>query len=60
MEILGCGMIHPVVFENCGIDPDKWTGFAFGMGVDRVAVVRYGVPDMRLLFENDPRFLAQF
>jgi phenylalanyl-tRNA synthetase alpha chain len=60
IEILGCGMIHPVVFENCGIDPDKWTGFAFGMGVDRVAVVRYGVPDMRLLFENDPRFLAQF
>jgi phenylalanyl-tRNA synthetase alpha chain len=60
IEILGCGMIHPVVFESCGIDPEKWTGFAFGMGVERVAVVRYGIPDMRLMFENDPRFLAQF
>lgn len=60
IEILGCGMIHPVVFESCGIDPEKWTGFAFGMGIERMAVVRYGIPDMRLLFENDPRFLAQF
>jgi phenylalanyl-tRNA synthetase alpha chain len=60
IEILGCGMIHPVVFERCGIDPEKWTGFAFGMGLERVAVVRYGIPDMRLMFENDPRFLAQF
>jgi phenylalanyl-tRNA synthetase alpha chain len=60
IEILGCGMIHPVVFESCGIDPEKWTGFAFGLGLERVAVVRYGIPDMRLLFENDPRFLAQF
>ena len=60
IEILGCGMIHPVVFESCGIDPEKWTGFAFGMGVERVAVVRYGIPDMRLMFENNPRFLAQF
>ena len=60
IEILGCGMIHPTVFESCGIDPDQWTGFAFGMGLERVAVVRYGIPDMRLLFENDPRFLAQF
>jgi len=60
IEILGCGMIHPVVFESCGIDPERWTGFAFGMGVERVAVVRYGIPDMRLMFENDPRFLAQF
>jgi phenylalanyl-tRNA synthetase alpha chain len=60
IEILGCGMIHPVVFESCGIDPEEWTGFAFGMGVERLAVVRYGIPDMRLLFENDPRFLAQF
>jgi phenylalanyl-tRNA synthetase alpha chain len=60
MEILGCGMIHPVVFESCGIDPEQWTGFAFGMGVERVAMVRYGIPDIRLLFENDPRFLAQF
>jgi phenylalanyl-tRNA synthetase alpha chain len=60
IEILGCGMIHPVVFESCGLDPEKWTGFAFGMGVERVAMVRYGIPDLRLLFENDPRFLAQF
>jgi phenylalanyl-tRNA synthetase alpha chain len=60
IEILGCGMIHPVVFESCGIDPEEWTGFAFGMGVERVAMVRYGIPDVRLLFENDPRFLAQF
>ncbi len=60
IEILGCGMIHPVVFESCGIDPEKWTGFAFGMGVERVAMVRYGIPDLRLLFENDPRFLSQF
>jgi len=60
IEILGCGMIHPVVFESCGIDPETWSGFAFGMGLERVAVVRYGIPDMRLLFENDPRFLAQF
>ena len=60
IEILGCGMIHPVVFESCGLDPERWTGFAFGMGVERVAIVRYGIPDIRLLFENDPRFLAQF
>lgn len=60
IEILGSGMIHPVVFEHCGIDPEKWTGFAFGMGVERVAMVRYGIPDIRVLFENDPRFLAQF
>jgi phenylalanyl-tRNA synthetase alpha chain len=60
LEILGCGMIHPVVFESCGLDPDRWTGFAFGMGIERVAMVRYGIPDVRLLFENDPRFLGQF
>ncbi len=60
IEILGCGLIHPVVFESCGIDPEKWTGFAFGMGVERVAMVKHGIPDLRLLYENDPRFLAQF
>jgi phenylalanyl-tRNA synthetase alpha chain len=60
IEILGCGLIHPVVFESCGIDPEKWTGFAFGMGVERVAMIKYGIPDLRLLFENDPRFLSQF
>jgi phenylalanyl-tRNA synthetase alpha chain len=60
IEILGCGMIHPVVFKNCGVDPERWTGFAFGMGIERVAMVRHGIPDIRVLFENDPRFLAQF
>jgi phenylalanyl-tRNA synthetase alpha chain len=60
IEILGCGMIHPVVFESCGIDPEQWTGFAFGLGVERTAIVKYGIPDIRTLFENDPRFLAQF
>jgi phenylalanyl-tRNA synthetase alpha chain len=60
LEILGCGMIHPAVFEHCGIDPERFTGFAFGLGVERVAMLRYGIPDIRLLFENDPRFLAQF
>ncbi len=60
VEILGCGMIHPVVFEACGIDPEAWTGFALGMGIERVAMVRYDLPDLRLFFENEPRFLAQF
>ncbi len=60
LEILGCGMVHPDVFTHCGIDPEKYTGFAFGLGVERVAMLRYGIPDIRLLFENDPRFLAQF
>ncbi|MET0594629.1 MAG: phenylalanine--tRNA ligase subunit alpha [Polyangiaceae bacterium] len=60
VEILGCGMVHPVVFEHTGIDPEKYTGFAFGLGIERVAMVRYDIPDVRLLFENDPRLLAQF
>ncbi len=60
IEILGCGMIHPVVFENCGIDPQAWTGFALGMGLERIALLRYGIEDIRLLVENDPRFLSQF
>jgi phenylalanyl-tRNA synthetase alpha chain len=60
LEVLGCGMIHPEVFRHCGIDPEKYTGFAFGMGIDRVAMSRYGVPNIRLMFENDPRFLEQF
>ncbi|MFO0741098.1 MAG: phenylalanine--tRNA ligase subunit alpha [Labilithrix sp.] len=60
IEILGCGMIHPVVFENCGIDPDEWSGFALGMGLERIAILKYGIPNIKLLFENDPRFLAQF
>ncbi len=60
MEILGCGMIHPVVFEQCGIDPEEWSGFALGMGLERIAMLRYGIPNIKLMFENDPRFLAQF
>ena len=60
IEILGCGMIHPVVFEHCGIDPEKYTGFALGMGLDRVAMLRYDIPNIKLLFDNDPRFLSQF
>jgi phenylalanyl-tRNA synthetase alpha chain len=59
-EILGAGMIHPAVFRHCGIDPERYQGFAFGLGIDRVAMLRYGIPNIRLLFENDPRFLAQF
>jgi phenylalanyl-tRNA synthetase alpha chain len=60
IEILGSGMIHPIVLEHCGIDAEKYTGFAFGIGVERVAFLRYGVPDIRMFFENDPRLLAQF
>jgi phenylalanyl-tRNA synthetase alpha chain len=59
-EILGAGMIHPEVFRHCGIDAERYQGFAFGLGIDRVAMLRYGIPNIRLLFENDPRFLAQF
>lgn len=60
LEVLGCGMIHPRVFEACGIDAERTSGFAFGLGVERVAMLRYGIPDIRLLYENHPRFLAQF
>ncbi len=60
LEVLGCGMIHPRVFDACGIDSERFTGFAFGLGVERVAMLRYGIPDIRVLFENDPRFLEQF
>jgi phenylalanyl-tRNA synthetase alpha chain len=59
MEILGCGMVDPRVLEECGIDPDVYSGFAFGMGVDRVAMNRYGIPNIRLLFDNDERLLRQ-
>lgn len=58
MEILGCGMIHPVVFERCGVDASRYTGFAFGMGIDRIAMLRHGVGNIRLLYENDARFLG--
>jgi phenylalanyl-tRNA synthetase alpha chain len=60
LEVLGCGMVHPSVFENVGIDNERYTGIAFGMGVERLAMLRYGVNDLRLFFENDLAFLEQF
>ena len=60
IEILGCGMVHPTVLKNCNIDPDEYSGFAFGIGLERVAMFRYDIDDMRLLYENDMRFLKQF
>ena len=60
MEILGCGMVHPKVLQNVGIDPEKYTGFAFGLGIDRVAMRKFGIPNIRVLFENDVRILQQF
>ncbi|MEO6696824.1 MAG: phenylalanine--tRNA ligase subunit alpha [Gammaproteobacteria bacterium] len=60
LEVLGCGMVHPNVFTHVGIDNERYTGFAFGMGVERLAMLRYGVNDLRLFFENDLRFLQQF
>lgn len=60
MELLGGGMVHPNVLEACGIDSEKYTGFAFGLGVDRIAMVRYGLDDIRLLYDNDKRFIEQF
>ena len=60
LEVMGCGMVHPRVFEMAKIDPERYSGFAFGMGVERLAMLRYGVSDLRLFFENDLRFLSQF
>jgi phenylalanyl-tRNA synthetase alpha chain len=60
LEIAGCGMVHPQVFEACGIDPERYTGYAFGAGIERLAMLRYRVNDLRLFFENDLRFLAPF
>ena len=60
LEVLGCGMVHPNVLRNCGIDPERYSGFAFGLGVERFAMLRYGVSDLRSFFENDLRFLRQF
>jgi phenylalanyl-tRNA synthetase alpha chain len=60
MEILGSGMVHPAVLENCGVDSERYTGFAFGMGPQRIAMLRYGIPDIRLFFDSDIRFLSQF
>jgi phenylalanyl-tRNA synthetase alpha chain len=60
VEMGGCGMVDPAVFQNCGIDPEKWTGFAFGMGVERLAMFKYDIDDIRLFYQNDLRFLRQF
>jgi phenylalanyl-tRNA synthetase alpha chain len=60
LEILGCGMVHPNVLRNAGIDPEEFTGYAFGIGIERLAMLRYGVKDLRMFFENDLRFLRQF
>jgi len=60
LEVMGCGMVHPAVFAHCGVDSETHSGFAFGMGVERLAMLRYGVTDLRLFFENDLRFLRQF
>ncbi len=60
LEVMGCGMVHPAVLENCGIDPDIYQGFAFGMGVERLAMLLYGIDNIKLFYENDIRFLRQF
>ena len=60
LEILGCGMVHPNVLESAGVDSEKYTGYAFGIGIERLAMLRYGVSDLRTFFENDLRFLRQF
>ena len=60
MEILGSGMVHPAVLDNCGVDSERYTGYAFGMGPERIAMNRYGVSDIRLFWEDDVRFLSQF
>jgi phenylalanyl-tRNA synthetase alpha chain len=60
LEVLGCGMVHPNVLRSCGIEPERYTGFAFGLGIERFAMLRYGVNDLRSFFENDTRFLKQF
>ena len=60
LEILGCGMVDPNVLENCNIDSKKYSGFAFGLGIERIAMLKYQISDLRLFFENDKRFLDQF
>ena len=60
IEILGCGMVHPQVLLNCGIDPEEYSGFAFGLGLERMVMMRYGIDDLRLFYDNDVRFLKQF
>ena len=60
LEILGCGMVHPNVLRACGIDPDEYQGFAFGMGVDRLGMLKYGIADLRQLFDSDVRWLSHY
>ena len=60
LEILGCGMVDPEVYKSVGYDPDKYSGFAFGMGIERITMLKFGINDIRLFFENDIRFLKQF
>jgi phenylalanyl-tRNA synthetase alpha chain len=60
LEVLGSGMVHPNVFRAVGYDPEEWTGFAFGMGLERIAMLRHGIAEIRLFLENDLRFLEQF
>jgi phenylalanyl-tRNA synthetase alpha chain len=59
MELGGCGLVHPRVLQMCGVDPEKWSGFAFGFGIERLAMGKYGIPDIRMLYANDARFLTQ-
>ena len=60
LEVLGCGMVHPAVFEAVGYDPERYTGYAFGMGLERLAMLVYGIDDIRYFYQNDVRFLKQF
>ena len=60
IEVLGAGMVNPFVLENCGIDSSKYNGYAFGIGLERIAMIKYGIPDIRLFYENDARFIKQF
>ena len=60
LEVMGCGMVDPAVLESCGIDSETYSGFAFGMGLERSAMQRFQIPDIRMIFENDTRFLKQF
>jgi len=60
LEVVGCGMVHPNVLRNCGIDPDAWQGFAFGFGIDRLAMLKYGIPDLRDMFASDTRWLGHY
>src|SRR3546814_5558912 len=60
LEILGCGMLHPKVLATCGLDPDRWQGFAFGLGIERIEMLKYGIPDLRTFYESDMRWLRHY